>query len=38
MLRDEHMQHHRSRAHPPLSRPHDHVAGGPWQVASSDIT
>jgi len=32
------MQHHRSRARLPVSRPHEHVADGPWQVASWDIT
>lgn len=38
VLRDEDMQHHRSRSRPPVSRPHEHVADGPWQVASWDIT
>jgi putative transposase len=38
VLRDEDMQHHRGRARPPVSRPHEHVADGPWQVASWDIT
>lgn len=38
VLRDEDMQHHRSRSRPPASRPHEHVADRPWQVASWDIT
>ena len=38
VLRDEDMQHHRSRSRPPVSRPHEHVADGPWQVGSWDIT
>jgi putative transposase len=38
VLRDENMQHHRSRSRPPVSRPHEHVADGPWQVGSWDIT
>lgn len=38
VLRDEDMQHHRSRSRPPATRPHEHVADGPWQVGSWDIT
>ena len=38
VLRDEDMQHHRGRSRAPVSRPHEHVADGPWQVASWDIT
>lgn len=38
VLRDEDMQHHRGRSRPPVSRPHEHVADGPWQVGSWDIT
>ncbi len=38
VLRDEDMQHHRGRSRPSVSRPHEHVAGGPWQIASWDIT
>jgi len=38
VLRDEDMQHHRGRSRPPAVRPHEHVADGPWQVASWDIT
>jgi transposase InsO family protein len=38
VLRDEDMQHHRGRSRLPVSRPHEHVADGPWQVASWDIT
>lgn len=32
------MQHHRGRARPAVSRPREHVATGPWQVGSWDIT
>jgi putative transposase len=32
------MQHRRGRARPPSHRPREHVADGPWQVASWDIT
>jgi transposase InsO family protein len=32
------MQHPRGRARPAASRPREHVATGPWQVASWDIT
>ena len=32
------MQHHRGAARPPTHRPREHVATGPWQVASWDIT
>lgn len=38
VLRDEDMQHHRERSRPPTPRPHEHVADGPWQLASWDIT
>ena len=38
VLHDEDLQHHRSRARPPVARPHEHVATGPWQVASWDIS
>jgi len=38
VLRAEDMQHHRGRARPPTTRPHEHVADAPWQVASWDIT
>lgn len=38
VLRDEDMQHHRGRSRAPVSRPHEHVADGPWQLASWDIT
>lgn len=38
VLRDEDMQHHRGRSRPPVSRPREHVADGPWQLASWDIT
>lgn len=38
VLRDQDMQHHRGRSRPPVSRPHEHVADGPWQLASWDIT
>jgi putative transposase len=32
------LQHRRSRTRPPVHRPREHVADGPWQVASWDIT
>jgi putative transposase len=38
VLRDADMQHHRARSRPPVSRPREHVAEGPWQLASWDIT
>jgi putative transposase len=38
VLHDEKLQHRRSRARVPARRPHEHVADGPWQVASWDIT
>lgn len=38
VLHDEDMQHHRERSRPLVSRPHEHVADGPWQLASWDIT
>lgn len=38
VLHDEQLQHRRTRARPPAKRPREHVADGPWQVASWDIT
>lgn len=38
VLRAENLQHRRGRARPPVHRPREHVADGPWQVASWDIT
>lgn len=38
VLHAEDMQHHRGRARLPTTRPHQHVADAPWQVASWDIT
>jgi putative transposase len=38
VLHDENLQHGRSRARPASHRPREHVADGPWQVASWDIT
>jgi putative transposase len=38
VLHDEKLQHRRSRARVPARRPHEHIADGPWQVASWDIT
>ncbi len=38
VLHDEDMQHHRARSRPAVSRPHEHTASAPWQVASWDIT
>jgi transposase InsO family protein len=38
VLHDVEMQHPRGRARPPSRRPREHVADGPWQVASWDIT
>jgi putative transposase len=38
VLHAEQLQHHRTRARPPAQRPREHVANGPWQVASWDIT
>jgi len=40
VLRAEDMQHHRGRSRTPTARKHprEHVAHGPWQVASWDIT
>jgi len=32
------LQHHRARSRPPVARPHEHTATGPWQVGSWDIT
>lgn len=38
-LREHNMMHHRARSKPPtVHRPNEHVAIGPWQVASWDIT
>jgi len=38
VLHEAELQHHRGRGRPPSKRPHEHVADGPWQVASWDIT
>jgi transposase InsO family protein len=38
VLHDAELQHHRGRARPPMSRPREHRADGPWQLASWDIT
>jgi putative transposase len=38
VLHDAQLQHRRGRARAPAKRPHEHVADGPWQVASWDIT
>lgn len=38
VLRAENMQHRRGAARAPSPRPREHVATGPWQVASWDIT
>jgi putative transposase len=38
VLHDEKLQHARTRTRPAANRPHEHVADGPWQVASWDIT
>ena len=38
VLHDADLQHRRGRARPPKSRPREHRADGPWQVASWDIT
>jgi putative transposase len=38
VLHAEDLQHRRGRARPPTHRPREHVADGPWQVASWDIT
>jgi putative transposase len=38
VLRAEELQHRRGRARPPSYRPREHVAHGPWQLASWDIT
>jgi transposase InsO family protein len=37
-LHAEDLQHHRGRARPAVARPREHVATGPWQVGSWDIT
>jgi transposase InsO family protein len=38
VLRTENMQHPRGAARAPMPRPREHVANGPWQVGSWDIT
>ena len=38
VLRSENMQHRRGAARAPTPRPREHVADGPWQVGSWDIT
>jgi len=38
VLHDEDMQHRRGATRAPTHRPREHVATGPWQVASWDIT
>jgi len=38
VLHAANLQHRRVRARPPARRPRQHVADGPWQVASWDIT
>lgn len=38
VLHDEQLQQTRTRTRPPAKRPREHVADGPWQVASWDIT
>lgn len=38
VLHDADMQHDRGRARPAVARPREHVATGPWQVGSWDIT
>jgi transposase InsO family protein len=38
VLHAQDLQHRRGRARPPTTRPHEHVADAPWQVASWDIT
>jgi len=38
VLHDAELQHHRGRTRPPLPRPREHRADGPWQLASWDIT
>jgi putative transposase len=38
VLHAENMQHRRGAARAPTSRPREHVADGPWQVGSWDIT
>jgi transposase InsO family protein len=38
VLRAEKLQHRRGRERPPAHRPREHVADGPWQLASWDIT
>jgi putative transposase len=38
VLHDEQLQHVRTRTRSPAKRPREHIADGPWQVASWDIT
>jgi putative transposase len=38
VLRAANLQHRRGSARPPVHRPRQHVADGPWQVALWDIT
>jgi transposase InsO family protein len=38
LLHAENMQHRRGAARAPAAKPREHVATGPWQVASWDIT
>jgi transposase InsO family protein len=38
VLRTKDMQHRRGAARAPTRRPREHVANGPWQVGSWDIT
>ena len=38
VLHEAQLQRRRGRARPPAHRPQEHVADGPWQVASWDIT
>jgi len=38
VLRAENMQHRRGAARAPTARPREHVADGPWQLGSWDIT
>ena len=38
VLHEQDLQQHRGRARAPAARPRGHVANGPWQLASWDIT
>jgi len=38
VLHEQQLQHPRTRTRPPATHPREHVADGPWQVASWDIT